>query len=66
MSEKTRIEAVQAIMGGWLTVAQAAQVLNLSERQVYRALAAARDEGLTGLVHGNRWRVPWNRSDEAP
>jgi hypothetical protein len=46
-------------------VAEAAQVLNLSERQLYRSLAAARDEGLPGLVHGNRGRVPWNKSDKA-
>lgn len=65
MREKTRIEAVQAVMDGRLTVAEAATVLNLSERQVYRLLAAARDEGLAGLVHGNRGRAPWNKSDEA-
>jgi transposase len=65
MREKTRIEAVQTVMDGRLSVAEAATVLNLSERQLYRLLAAARDEGLTGLVHGNRGRTPWNRSDEA-
>jgi transposase len=65
MREKTRIEAVQAVMDGRLSVAEAAHVLNLSERQVYRALAAARAEGLIGLVHGNRGRAPWNKTDEA-
>jgi hypothetical protein len=55
MKEKTRIEAVQAVMDGLLSAAQAAHALNLSERQLYRCLAA-RDEGLTGLVHGNRGR----------
>jgi transposase len=65
MREKTRIEAVQAVMDGRLTVAEAATALNLSERQLYRSLAAARAEGLTGLVHGNRGRTPWNKSDEA-
>jgi transposase len=65
MREKTRIEAVQAIMDGRLTVAEAATVLNLSERQLYRLLAAARTEGLAGLVHGNRGRTPWNKSGAA-
>jgi transposase len=65
MREKTRIEAVRAVMDGRLSVAEAAHVLNLSERQVYRALAAAREQGLDGLVHGNRGRAPWNKSDEA-
>lgn len=65
MREKTRIEAVQAVMDGRLTIAQAATALSLSERQLYRSLAAAREQGLTGLVHGNRGRAPWNKSDEA-
>jgi transposase len=65
MREKTRIEAVQAVMDGRLTVAEAATALKLSERQVYRSLAAAREEGLAGLIHGNRGRRPWNKSDEA-
>ena len=65
MREKTRIEAVQAVMDGRLTVAEAATALNLSERQVYRSLAAAREQGLVGLGHGNRGRTPWNKSDEA-
>jgi transposase len=65
MKEKTRIEAVQAIMDGRLMVAEAAHALNLSERQLYRSLAAAREQGLVGLVHGNRGRTPWNKTDEA-
>jgi transposase len=65
MREKTRIEAVQAVMDGRLTAAEAATALNLSERQLYRSLAAAREQGLVGLVHGNRGRTPWNKSDEA-
>jgi hypothetical protein len=36
MREKTRIEAAQAVMDGRLAVAEAATVLNLSERQLYR------------------------------
>jgi hypothetical protein len=51
--EKTRIEAVQAVMDGRLTVAGAATALNLSERQLYRSLAEASEQGLVGLVHGN-------------
>ncbi len=65
MQEKTRIEAVQAVMDGRLSVAQAATALNLSERQVYRNLAAARERGLAGMVHGNRGRSPSNKSDDA-
>jgi hypothetical protein len=44
MREKTRIEAVQAVMDGRLAVAEAAIALKLSERQLYRASAAAREQ----------------------
>jgi predicted DNA-binding transcriptional regulator YafY len=58
MKEKTRIEAVQAVMDGRLTAAEAATALNLSERQLYRSLASTREQGLAGLVHGKRGHVP--------
>ena len=64
MREKTRVEAVRAVMDGRLTVVEAATALNLSERQLYRSLAAAKEQGLVRLVHGNRGRTPWNKSDE--
>jgi transposase len=64
MKDRQRIEVVQALMDARLTVAQAAQVLGRSERQVWRLLARARDEGLSGLLHGNRGRAPAHRSDD--
>ncbi|MCA1850214.1 MAG: ISNCY family transposase [Acidobacteria bacterium] len=64
MKDQQRIEVVQALMDARLTVAQAAQVMGRSERQVWRLLARARDEGLAGLLHGNRGRAPAHRSDD--
>jgi hypothetical protein len=61
MTEKTRIEAVQAVMDRRLTAAQAAHGLNLSER-LHRALATAKERGRAGLVPGNRGRAPWNKT----
>jgi hypothetical protein len=49
--DRQRIEAIQALMDGRLTVAEAAQVLGRSERQVWRLLARAREDGLAGLLH---------------
>jgi hypothetical protein len=54
MKDQQRIELVQALMDARLSVAQAAQVLGRSERQVWRLLACARADGLAGLV----WRDP--------
>ena len=63
MRDQQRIEVVQALMDARLTVAQAAQVLGRSERQVWRLLARAREDGLSGLVHAGRGREPVNKSD---
>ena len=64
MKDQQRIEVMQALMGGRLSAAQAAQVLGRSERQVWRLLGYAREDGLAGLLHGNRGREPANKSDE--
>src|SRR5215207_7386562 len=63
MKDQQRIEAIQALMDARLTVAEASQVLGRSERQVWRLLARARDDGLVGLLHGSRGREPANKSD---
>lgn len=54
MKEKTRIEAIEAVMGGRIEVADAKLVLNRSVRQVYRMLKRLREKGLAGLIHGNK------------
>lgn len=64
MKDQQRIEVVQALMDGRLSVAQAAQVLGRSERQVWRLLARARADGLAGLLHASRGREPVNKSDD--
>lgn len=63
MRDQQRIEAIQALMDTKLTVAEAAQVLGRSERQVWRLLARAREGGLAGLLHAGRGREPANKSD---
>jgi transposase len=41
-----------------MTAVEAAQSLGISERQVWRLLAAFRQEGAEAVVHGNRGRAP--------
>src|SRR5215208_3169398 len=64
MKDQQRVEVIQALMDGRLSAAQAAQVLGRSERQVWRLLGCAREDGLSGLLHGNRGREPVNKSDD--
>ena len=54
MKDQQRVEAIQPLMDSRLSVAQAAQVLGRSERQVWRLLGRAREDGLAGLIHGTR------------
>ena len=51
---------MNGVVGREWTVAEAAQVLGLSERHTWRLLAAYREEGAAALAHGNRGRSPCN------
>jgi transposase len=64
MKDQQHVEVIQALMDSRLSAAQEAQVLGRSERQVWRLLARAREDGLSGLLHGNRGREPANKSDD--
>lgn len=58
--EQNRLIVLNQVGAKQLGVSQAAVVLNLSERQVWRILAAYRQKGAEGLAHGNRGRQPLN------
>jgi transposase len=57
--QQQRAVVLNRVLEGLLTIAQAAEVLGLSERQVQRLKAAYRSDGPRALVHGNRGRRPW-------
>lgn len=52
------------MIGGQMTAMEAACLLNLSERQTRRLLAAYKQEGAAALAHGNRGRTPPNALPE--
>ena len=56
--EQKRVIVLNRLLVGQLTAAEAAVLLNLSERQVRRLCAAYRKEGAAALAHGNRGRKP--------
>jgi len=56
--EQRRVVILNRVLDGKLTGIEAAELLELSERQVRRVLAAYREEGAAALVHGNRGRHP--------
>ena len=60
-----RLDAVERIGRGTLTVREAAEVLGLSQRQVRRVRRAVEKHGAKGVVHGNTGRAPQQRVAEA-
>lgn len=63
--EQHRLVVLNRVIGGQMTAMEAARLLDLSERQTRRLLAAYRQEGATALAHGNRGRAPANALPEA-
>ena len=57
MKEEKRLEIVQRVFRGELTVAEAAVVIGVSERHCYRLKARVLRDGAKGVVHGNRGRA---------
>jgi transposase len=62
--EQNRLIVLNQVSTINLTVSQAAKLLALSQRHVWRLLAAYRKEGALALAHGNRGQKPRNALDE--
>jgi transposase len=56
MKEQRRVEVIQRVFRREMTMAEAALVLGVTERQSYRIKAKIREEGIKGVRHGNRGR----------
>ena len=56
MQDEKRIEIIQRVFRGELTVLKAAVILGISERQCYRIKRRVHREGAKGVIHGNRGR----------
>jgi len=64
-TEQRRIWVLTKVLTGELTVAEATELLGLTERSIYRLRARLERDGPAGLVHGNRGRPSPRRLDEA-
>ena len=58
--EQARIQVLNSVLEHQLPIAQAAEVMGVSERHTKRLLAAYRRDGAAALAHGNRGRRPHN------
>jgi transposase len=58
--EQTRLSILNTVLERRCSVAEAAQLVGVSERHMWRLLAAYRKEGAAALSHANRGRMPIN------
>ncbi len=54
MQDEKRLDVIQRVYRGELTVVRGALVMGVSERQGYRIKARVGKAGAKGVVHGNR------------
>jgi transposase len=64
MQDEKRLDVMQRVYRGELTVVQAALVMGVSERQCYRIKARVGKVGAKGVVHGNRGRPCKRKTQE--
>ena len=62
--EQARIQVLNTVLEHQLSIAQAAEIMGVSERHTKRLLAAYRKGGPAALAHGNRGRRPHNAIPE--
>ena len=61
--EQSRIQVLNGVNAGEVTVGVAAGLMGVSERHAWRLLAAHRQEGASAIAHGNRGRKPSTTTD---
>lgn len=59
------LDVINKALAGFITVAEAAEALNLSERQVQRLKKKVREEGAAALIHKNSLRTPSHAISQA-
>ena len=61
MKEVKKIAVIQSVVDGIRTGKEASEVLNLSERQIWRLVKKMKEKGIEGIKHGNCKRSPKNK-----
>ena len=56
--EQARLQVLNSLLAEEITIGQAAELMDLSERHARRLLGAYRELGAEALAHGNRGRGP--------
>jgi len=63
--QQQRLAVLSRLVAGRCTVVEAALLLGMSERQIWRLKAAFQHDGTAAVIHGNRQRSkPWALTDD--
>ena len=62
--ELARYSVIENVIAGYLKVDEAREQFHLSRRQVFRLKKKLKEEGIEGLIHGNRGRASPRRIPE--
>ncbi|MBA7632393.1 hypothetical protein ES703_39939 [subsurface metagenome] len=60
--ELARYSVIENTLEGYLNIGEAAEELHLSRRQIFRLKRKLKEEGVKGLIHGNRGRASPRRT----
>ena len=63
--EQTRLQVLNSLLAGHMTLDQAATLMGVSSRHTRRILAAYREKGAAAVAHGHGGRKPTNAIPEA-
>lgn len=58
MKELSRLTVIQSVIDKKRTAKEASEVLNISERQIWKLVKKVRTEGIEGIKHGNKSHKP--------
>ena len=59
--EKNKYEIISSLVSKKITIKESMQLLNLTERQVYRLKKIFKEQGEEGFIHGNHGKHSLNK-----
>lgn len=65
MKDEQKINVIQSVKGGQISSVEGSRLLGVTVRQINRLLIRLRDDGIRGLIHGNRGKTSPRKTQES-
>ena len=62
MKEVKKLSVIQSVIDGKRTGKEASEILQISERQIWRLVKKIKQDGIYGIKHGNCNKTPRNKT----